>query len=139
MWYYFGHLGTLLWVCGLIGVFMVMFWIVIDFCLSLWTYKRLCDTILDIWGLYIEFVDSQELMCNVVDSHGFSFKFVNLQDSMRYGFRHLRTLLWVCGLTKASMVMLWSVLDFHLSLWTCKSLCGNVLDSQGLSFEFMDL
>jgi hypothetical protein len=29
-------------------------------------------------------------------------------------------------------------MDFHLSLWTCKSICGNVLDSQGLSFEFTD-
>ncbi len=41
---------------------MVMFWTVMDFCLSLWTYKSF-------YG-------------NVLDNHGFLFEFVDLQESM---------------------------------------------------------
>ncbi len=37
------------------------------------------------------------------------------------------------------MVMFWIVKDFHLSLRTSSSICGNVVDNQGLSFEFMNL
>ncbi len=37
------------------------------------------------------------------------------------------------------MVMFLIIKDFHLSLWTFSSICGNVVGNQELSFEFMDL
>jgi len=50
-----------------------LFWTFRGFTLSLWIHRSLCG--------------------NVVDNHGFSFELVNLQESMWYGFGHLRTLL----------------------------------------------
>jgi hypothetical protein len=52
---------------------MILFWTFRGFALNLWTHKSL-------YG-------------NVVDNHGFSFEFVNLQESMWYYFGHLGTLL----------------------------------------------
>jgi len=42
-------------------------------------------------------------------------------------------------LVRIFVVMFWIVRDFHLSLWTCSSLCGNIFCYQGLSFGFMNL
>lgn len=120
--------GTYIWIYGLESVFNyfldnqelafeIMDFVVVyvtlfctfrDFTSSLWTYRSF-------YG-------------NVLDSHWFLFEFVHLQEFMWYYFWHLGALHWVCGLTRAFMVMLWIVMDFHSSLWTCRTPCDMVLD-----------